>query len=47
MTSFWCWRAEGSDNIHSPHLKYPWRRCWRCHGAWWRSHRGSDKHDIV
>jgi len=23
-----CWRADGSNNIHSPHLKCLWRGCW-------------------
>ena len=25
---FGCWRANGSDNVHSPHLKWPWKGCW-------------------
>ena len=28
VMSFGCWRANGSDNIHSPHLKWLWRGCW-------------------
>ena len=26
--SFGCWRAYGSNDIHSPHLKWPWRSHW-------------------
>jgi len=26
--SFGCWRADESDNIHSTHLKWPWKGYW-------------------